>query len=112
MLGTVQGMRALLFALEERWVSPTRLPKILRAAGFEVAVAATRRTRLNQSAFINERFALERPLSRSRWLLKEIERWRPDIVIPADEKALRMLCWVAGRSRTARTVTTVRSARR
>ncbi len=104
-------MRALLFALEERWVSPTRLPKILRAAGFEVAVAATRRTRLNQSAFINERFAIEQPLSCSRWLLKQIERWRPDIVIPADEKALRMLrflaaghCWVAGRRTKARTL--------
>ena len=84
-------MRALVFTLRQVWPGIGRLPKALKSAGFKVAVAAYEDSFVIRSRFIDERFVLSKLTFSLRAILRMVERWQPDIVIPGDEPAAQLL---------------------
>ncbi|MCW3475404.1 hypothetical protein [Limobrevibacterium gyesilva] len=85
--------RILLVALAD-WFGPTRLPRALREAGFEVGVLADPDGLLAQSSHIEYRFALSAGLVRLgvlRPVLRTILEFQPRIVVPCDEAAVHLL---------------------
>ncbi|MBU6499223.1 MAG: hypothetical protein KGQ40_11910, partial [Rhodospirillales bacterium] len=89
--------RILLLALSD-WFGPGRLPKMLRDAGFEVAIMAETGAMLAQSSHVDYRF----PLSAERLrlgvlgpLFATILDYNPRFVLPCDEAAALLLQAVA-----------------
>ncbi len=85
--------RVLLIALAD-WFGPTRLPKALRAAGFDVGLQSAPDNLMAQSSFVDYRFQLSPPHVRLGLLdaiFRSILDFAPRLVIPCDEEAATLL---------------------
>jgi hypothetical protein len=85
--------RILLVALAD-WFGPTRLPRALRRAGFEVGMLADPEGLLAQSRHIDYRFALSVQhvrLGVLRPVLRALAEFKPRLVVPCDEGAAHLL---------------------
>lgn len=85
-------MRALLIAFED-WYSTARLPATLSNAGFDVAVLCEPGLLVAQSTYAVRRFALDVPQirrGRLQSIVSAIDAFSPDLIIPADERSLRV----------------------
>ncbi len=91
-------MRVLIFALDFQWTGIARLPRSLRAAGFEVACLCDPAAFLVRTRHLDRRYLLTavRPGTQ---LLHElsaaIDDWQPALVVPGDDTAVRFLHRVA-----------------
>ena len=73
------------------WPMAANLPRALRAAGFEVGVLASAESVIYQTAFADARFHYPRH-SLCPWkIIRTLDRWAPDLVVPCDDNALRYL---------------------
>ena len=85
--------RILLVALSD-WFGPTRLPRALRLAGFEVGMLADPNGLLAQSRHIDYRFSLNAKDVRLGVLgpvLRTVSEFAPRLVIPCDDAAVHLL---------------------
>ena len=85
--------RILLVAMAD-WFGPTRLPRMLRLAGFEVGMLADPNGLLAQSRHIDYRFSLNAEDVRIGVLgpvLRTIAEFGPRLVVPCDEAAVHLL---------------------
>jgi hypothetical protein len=85
--------RILLVAMAD-WFGPTRLPRALRLAGFEVGMLADPNGLLAQSRHIDYRFSLNAANVRLGVLgpvLRAIMEFTPRLVVPCDEAAVHLL---------------------
>ncbi len=85
--------RILLVALAD-WFGPTRLPRALRQAGFEVGMLADPNGLLAQSRHIDYRFSLNAENVRLGVLgpvLRAVGEFTPRLVVPCDEAAVHLL---------------------
>lgn len=85
--------RILLVAMAD-WFGPTRLPRALRLAGFEVGMLADPNGLLAQSRHIDYRYSLNAGNVRLGVLgpvLRAIMEFAPRLVIPCDEAAVHLL---------------------
>ncbi len=87
-------MNILMIAFESgRW-GPSRLPKALSQAGFQVAALCPSDNALAQTRFLDRHFPLpDVRSSRSfeRRLVQAMREWRPDLIVPADERTVACL---------------------
>jgi hypothetical protein len=96
--------RVLLFAIQTSHAGSCRLPKLFEEAGFRVGILALRSSLLQSSRHVHERFRLParrfEPLIRSG-VEKAFAIFRPDIIVPCDERAVSIVnYWVGGGRRT------------
>lgn len=87
-------MKVVILSLNADSVSAARLPKALRAAGFEVYVCAFKDGMIAASRNVAGFAGLDRPTTvQSVWLgLRLIhQRWRPDLIIPGDDTSVELL---------------------
>jgi hypothetical protein len=85
--------RVLLIAFED-WYSTARLPHMLRSAGFEVGILSEAGNFAAQSRHIAHRFALDVPATtqgKLRSVLAAIDQFEPELLVPGDERAVRLL---------------------
>ena len=92
--------RVLLFAIQTSHAGSCRLPKLFKEAGFRVGVLGLRSSLLHASRHSDERFRLRvrrfEPLIRSS-LEKAFDAFRPDIIVPCDERAVSIVDhWIGG----------------
>ncbi|MGB3900505.1 MAG: ATP-grasp domain-containing protein [Mesorhizobium sp.] len=92
--------RVLLFAIQTSHAGSCRLPKLFKEAGFRVGVLGLRSSLLHASRHCDERFRLRarrfEPLIRSS-LEKAFAAFRPDIIVPCDERAVSIVDhWIGG----------------
>ena len=85
--------RILLISMAD-WFGPTRLPRVLRKAGFEIGILADPEGLLATSRHVDFRYALSPDLVRLGVLgpvLRTIEGFAPRLVVPCDETAVHLL---------------------
>lgn len=96
--------RLLLFAVQTSHVGTCRLPKVLIEAGFEIASLSRPNSLLYSTRYLQRRFRLNArrfaPI-----MLGDLERayrnFRPDIIIPCDERAALLVRYWAAKERKA-----------
>jgi len=96
--------RLLLFAVQTSHVGTCRLPKVLSEAGFEIASLSQASSLLYNTRYLQRRFRLHArrfaPI-----MLADLERahrnFRPDIIIPCDERAASLVRYWAAIERRA-----------
>lgn len=86
-----------------------RVPRVLQAAGFEVAMLAQSGSALTKTRFVDQLFPLPRKLFREPGgrpvvgaLLRTLAAWQPDLIMPGDEPSVRLLHQVAELGRLGR----------
>lgn len=84
----------LLIVAPDNWYGLARLPRSLRRAGFEVGLLSPPGILVAQSCDVDQRFLLAadgspRALERPVW--QAIEAFAPDIIVPGDERSVRLL---------------------
>jgi len=85
-------MRALMLVLAPRWFGPPRLLRALHDSGCAVATLAVAGSIIEASQFADARFVLSADTAlRGDELLRAIESFQPDRLLPADELAVRWL---------------------
>jgi hypothetical protein len=97
--------RVLLFAIQTSHAGSCRLPKAFKEAGFRVGVLGLRRSLLHATRHADEKFRLParrfEPLIRYG-LARAFGNFRPDIIVPCDERAVSVVnYWVADAARAA-----------
>ena len=87
-------MNILIAAIDdERW-GPARLPKFMQAAGFRIAALCSPANPLAHTKYLDRRFDLPDSRSKRRFssaLRSAMQKWQPQLVIPADEIVVAML---------------------
>jgi hypothetical protein len=89
----MKRIKALIITLEN-WISIPRLPKALLNSGFEVAAVCPENSYLCYTRYLDHFYALKtvKPDRVTFLTLKTaLERWKPELIIPGDEKAVRYL---------------------
>ncbi|MBN8994082.1 MAG: ATP-grasp domain-containing protein [Rhizobiales bacterium] len=97
--------RVLLFAIQTSHAGSCRLPKLFREAGFRVGILGLRSSLLQTTRHADERFVLSarrfEPRIRSS-LERAFAAFRPDIIVPCDERAVSVVnYWVGSGAGTA-----------
>jgi len=90
-------LRVLLIGFED-WYSTARLPEMLHKSDFDIAVLSEPANFAAQSRHVAHRFGLDVPgLRRGRLesVLSAIDAFAPDLLVPGDERALRLLHFLA-----------------
>jgi hypothetical protein len=90
-------LRALILNLEPSWTSVARLPAALAGAGFHTGLMGFPGAIACESSAVADRFLLSPIWPRLGGILRAMDRWRPDIIIPADSEAFRLLRFIAAR---------------
>jgi hypothetical protein len=97
--------RILLFAIQTSHAGSCRLPKLFKEAGFRVGVLGLRGSLLHATRYADEKFRLParrfEPLIR-HGLAKAFADFRPDVIVPCDERAVSVVnYWVGDATRAA-----------
>jgi hypothetical protein len=91
--------RVLLFGVQTNHAGSCRLPKVLKAAGFKVAVVAKGGSFLHAAGDVDRHFyfSARRFAPGIRWgLERACRQFEPEIVVPGDERAAALIrYWVA-----------------
>jgi hypothetical protein len=95
--------RILLFAIQTSHAGSCRLPKLFKEAGYRVGVLGLRGSLLHSTRHVDERFRLParrfEPLIRYG-LAKAFADFRPDVIVPCDERAVSVInYWIGDGSR-------------
>jgi hypothetical protein len=88
------GLRILLLSTASRWLGTARMPRVLDRAGFEVCLLAPTDSLAARSRYISRvRFLPDNAIP-MEWLLamiKAVDEVSPQVLLPCDEMAIRLL---------------------
>src|SRR6185312_350163 len=86
--------KLLLVSTASRWLGTARMPRSLARAGFEVFLLAPRDSLALASRFVTRSVVLRDEATPMQWLLSlvaMINEVDPNVVVPCDEVAIRLL---------------------
>ncbi|HSQ82591.1 MAG TPA: hypothetical protein VLU54_15910 [Casimicrobiaceae bacterium] len=92
------GIPVLLVATTTTWLGTARVPKVLARAGFDVSLLTPRHSLAEASRFIRRIGRLGEHTTRDQWfqaLAAMVDATAPQLVIPCDDMAFRLLAWIA-----------------
>jgi predicted ATP-grasp superfamily ATP-dependent carboligase len=84
----------LLVSTATRWLGTARMPRVLARAGFDVALLAPRDSLATKSRFVSNVEFLSETATPMEWLLRliqVIQKVSPELLVPCDEMAVRLL---------------------
>ena len=84
----------LLVSTATRWLGTARMPRVLARAGFDVALLAPKDSLALKSRYVSRVAFLSATATSMEWLLALIhvvDRAAPDVLVPCDEMAVRLL---------------------
>ncbi len=84
----------LLVSTATRWLGTARMPRVLARAGFDVALLAPRDSLAAKSRYVSRVAYLSVTATPMEWLLllvQTIDNVSPDMLVPCDEMAVRLL---------------------
>ena len=90
--------RLLLVSTATRWLGTARMPRVLARAGFEVALLAPQDSLATRSRYVARVGILPvtaTPMEWLRSLVRMIEKVSPQMLVPCDEMAIRLLFTIA-----------------
>ena len=86
--------RLLLVSTATRWLGTARMPRVLARAGFEVALLAPEDSLATRSRYVARVGILPVTATPMEWLhslVRMIEKVSPQMLVPCDEMAIRLL---------------------
>jgi len=90
--------RLLLVSTATRWLGTARMPRVLARAGFEVSLLAPKDSLATKSRYLTHIGILPVTATPSEWLrglVQMVEKVSPQMLVPCDEMAIRLLFTVA-----------------
>jgi predicted ATP-grasp superfamily ATP-dependent carboligase len=84
----------LLVSTATRWLGTARMPRVLARAGFDVALLAPRDSLATKSRYVSRTAFLSESATPVEWLLRliqVIDTVSPELLVPCDEMAVRLL---------------------